>query len=82
MDVELISPGDWVKEQVKAVQDYALVAARSMGNLFTRPRYVADSVEQADIIGVGSVFIVALAGLFTGGRWHRTAALLCNVLAH
>jgi len=67
MNVEPISPNDWVKEQVKAVQDYALVAAISIGNLFIRPRYVADTVQQADLIGVGSVFIVSLAGFFTGG---------------
>src|SRR5436305_2098988 len=35
MDIELISPADWVKQQVKSVQDYTLIASRSLGNLFS-----------------------------------------------
>lgn len=66
MDIELISPSDWLKQQVKSVQDYTLVAARSIGNLFTSPRYFADATQQADLIGWGSLPIVALAGFFTG----------------
>ena len=66
MDIELISPGDWIKEQVKSVQDYTLIAARSIANVFTSPRYVADTTQQADLIGWGSLPIVALTGFFTG----------------
>ena len=66
MDIELISPTDWLKQQVKSVQDYTLVAARSIGNVFTGPRYLADTTQQADLIGWGSLPIVALAGFFTG----------------
>src|SRR5215831_20499475 len=67
MDIELISPGDWLKQQVKSVQDYTLVAARSLANLFIGPRYLADTTEQADLIGWGSLPIVALSGFFIGG---------------
>jgi phospholipid/cholesterol/gamma-HCH transport system permease protein len=66
MDIELISPTDWLKQQIKSVQDYTLVAARSIGNLFTRPRYLADTTQQADLIGWGSLPIIALTGFFTG----------------
>jgi len=54
------------KEQVTAVQDYSLLAGRSLGNLFSRPHYFADTILQADLIGVGSLPIVVLTGFFTG----------------
>ncbi|HTM37952.1 MAG TPA: ABC transporter permease [Terriglobales bacterium] len=66
MDIELISPSDWLKQQVKAVQDYAFIAVRSITNLFTAPRYLADTTQQADLIGWGSLPIIALTGFFTG----------------
>lgn len=67
-------PTDWAKEQVKSVQDYAIVAARSIGTLFTPPRYLADMTQQADLIGVGSLPIVALTGFFTGGALAQNSA--------
>jgi phospholipid/cholesterol/gamma-HCH transport system permease protein len=57
---------DFVKEQIMAVQDYSLLAGRSIGNVFSRPRYLADTVMQGDLIGVGSLPIVVLTGFFTG----------------
>jgi phospholipid/cholesterol/gamma-HCH transport system permease protein len=64
--MELISPLDFAKEKVQAVQDYTLLSVRSITNLFSRPRYFADTVQQADLIGVGSLPIVVLTGFFTG----------------
>lgn len=55
-----------VKERVGAVQDYSLLAGRSISNLFSKPRYMADTLLQADLIGVGSLPIVILIGFFTG----------------
>ena len=60
------SPTELAKDNVKAVQDYSLLAGRSLSNLFGRPRYYADTLLQADLIGVGSLPIVVLIGLFTG----------------
>jgi len=57
---------DFAKEQVQAVQDYSLLAGRSLSNIFTRPRYFADTILQGDLIGVGSLPIVVLTGFFTG----------------
>ena len=54
------------KDRVEAVQDYSLLAGRSLSNLFSQPRYIADTLLQADSIGVGSLPIVVLIGLFTG----------------
>src|SRR5947209_18199681 len=64
--MELISPVDYVKESVLAVQDWATLAGASIRNVFKRPRYMADIIYQADIIGVGSLPIVVLTGFFTG----------------
>ena len=65
--MEFISPTDFAKEKVLAVQEYATLAGRSLGNLFKRPLYVADIVQQADLIGFGSVSIIILTGFFIGG---------------
>jgi phospholipid/cholesterol/gamma-HCH transport system permease protein len=64
--MEIISPVDYVKRSLLAVQEYSLLSARSVTNLFRHPRYISDTVQQADLIGVGSLPIVVLTGLFTG----------------
>jgi phospholipid/cholesterol/gamma-HCH transport system permease protein len=63
----LTSPTDFAKQKVQAVQDYTLLAARSVANVFRKPLYFGDMVRQADLIGVGSLPIVVLTGFFTGG---------------
>ncbi|HTZ83696.1 MAG TPA: ABC transporter permease [Candidatus Acidoferrales bacterium] len=65
--MELISPTEFVKQKVQSVQEYTAMAAESLANLFRRPLYFADMVQQADLIGVGSLPIVVLTGFFTGG---------------
>src|SRR3954468_16508517 len=64
--MELISPVDYVKEATLAVQEWAVLSGQSIKNIFKRPRYMADIIYQADIIGVGSLPIVVLTGFFTG----------------
>jgi phospholipid/cholesterol/gamma-HCH transport system permease protein len=64
--MELISPSDYAKQAVLAVQNYSMLAGRSVANIFRHPRYVADTVQQMDLVGVGSLPIVILTGLFTG----------------
>src|SRR5256885_17118066 len=64
--MELTSPADFAKDIVQSVQDYSLLAGRSLANLFRHPRYFADAIQQADLIGVGSLPIVVLTGMFTG----------------
>jgi phospholipid/cholesterol/gamma-HCH transport system permease protein len=60
------APSEIAKEKVMAVQDYSLLAGRSVSNVFRRPRYLRDMLQQADTIGVGSLPIVVLTGFFTG----------------
>jgi len=57
---------DFFKGKILAVQDYTLLSWRSLRNLFSPPRYLTDTLGQMDIIGVGSLPIVALAGMFIG----------------
>lgn len=64
--MELISPTDFAKEAVLAVQEYSQLSARSLANIFRQPRYLPDWMQQADTIGVGSLPIVVLTGFFTG----------------
>ncbi len=64
--MELISPTEFAKDTVQTVQDYSLLAGRSIANVFRYPRYFADMLQQADLIGVGSLPIVVLTGFFTG----------------
>jgi phospholipid/cholesterol/gamma-HCH transport system permease protein len=64
--MELTSPTEFAKQKVLAVQDYTWMTVQSVTNLFRKPIYFADIVQQADLIGVGSLPIVVLSGFFTG----------------
>ena len=64
--MELISPAEFAKDKVQAIQEYSFLAGQSVTNLFRRPRYMAEMMQQADLIGFGSLPIVVLTGLFTG----------------
>ncbi len=55
-----------LKQRVQHVQDYSILAAQSVSNLFQPPYYWSDILEQMDIIGVGSLPIVILTGFFIG----------------
>src|ERR1700729_3982734 len=55
-----------IKQQVLGVQNYAELLFRSLANLATPPRYWVDTLEQMDLIGVGSLPIVILTGFFIG----------------
>src|SRR5580700_104277 len=59
--------GNFLKLQVLSLQDYSLLALQSISNLFTPPQYWKDTLEQMDVIGVGSLPIVVTASVFIGG---------------
>ena len=52
---------------VYEIQEFTLLCARAVVNIFRKPRYVQDTLQQMDIIGVGSILIIMLTGFFTGG---------------
>lgn len=72
--MELISPTEFAKETVKSVQDYSLLAAQSVANLFRKPGYFADMIQQADLIGFGSLPIIVLTGLSIGAELALNSA--------
>jgi phospholipid/cholesterol/gamma-HCH transport system permease protein len=72
--VKLISPVEFAKGKIKSVQDYAFLAIGSIANLFRRPLYLADAIEQANLIGVGSLPIVLAAVFFTGAALALNSA--------
>jgi len=72
--VELISPVEFAKGKIQAVQDYALLSVQSVTNLFKKPLYIADFIQQADSIGVGSLTITVLTGLSVGGALALNSA--------
>jgi phospholipid/cholesterol/gamma-HCH transport system permease protein len=57
---------EWAKAALLELQEYVKLCGAVGRALVTRPFYHRDVVEQFDIIGVGSVTVVILTGLFTG----------------
>src|SRR5437588_10618222 len=72
--MELISPTELAREKVLSVQEYTFLAWRSVTNLFRTPRYWDDMIQQADIVGVGSLPIVLAACFFTGAALALNSA--------
>jgi len=64
--MELRSPSDVVIEYLAAVQDYTLLSMQAVANLFRRPRYLNETLMQADSIGVGSLPVVIMTGFSIG----------------
>ena len=56
----------WAKDAVLEVQEYVKLLAAVARALVTPPIYYRDIIEQFDSIGIGSLTVVLLAGLFTG----------------
>ncbi len=56
----------WAKDAVLEVQEYVRLLAAVGRAIVTPPIYYRDVIEQFDSIGVGSLTVVLLAGLFTG----------------
>jgi phospholipid/cholesterol/gamma-HCH transport system permease protein len=57
---------DILKPPIAAFQDFVLLSVRAIRNIFRSPHYADDILVQMDVIGVGSLFIVSLIGLFSG----------------
>ena len=58
--------GSWTKSALLEVQEYVLMLGKVTRASFTRPIYGRDIVEQFEAIGVGSLTVVLLTGMFTG----------------
>jgi phospholipid/cholesterol/gamma-HCH transport system permease protein len=55
-----------VKRALSSVQEFSRLVYLTFTSLFSRPRYWRETLDQMDSIGVGSLTIVTLTGLFTG----------------
>src|SRR4051794_1957981 len=53
-------------ESVLSIQDYLVLSGRGLRALITGPRSSRDILDQMDSLGVGSLSIVVLTGMFTG----------------
>ena len=56
----------WTKSALLEVQEYVLLVGKVARGTVTRPFYARDIVEQFEAIGVGSLTVVLLTGMFTG----------------
>jgi len=57
---------DAAKRVVQSLQEFFVLAGKALGFIFVKPFYAADTFQQMDAIGVGSIGIVLLTGFFTG----------------
>jgi phospholipid/cholesterol/gamma-HCH transport system permease protein len=57
---------EWSKDAVLEVQEYVRLLAQVGRAAVTPPIYYRDIIEQFESIGIGSLTVVLLAGLFTG----------------
>jgi phospholipid/cholesterol/gamma-HCH transport system permease protein len=57
---------DRLKAALLEVQEYVRMLGKFARGLVTRPFYLRDTIEQFEAIGVGSLTVVLLTGLFTG----------------
>ena len=74
LTIEFISPIEFAKKKVASIQEYAMLSAQSIANLFRRPLYIADTIQQADLIGFGSLPIVLASVFFTGAALALNSA--------
>jgi phospholipid/cholesterol/gamma-HCH transport system permease protein len=56
----------WLKHGIGEIQEYLKLLAQIARSIVTRPIYTRDIIEQLDAIGIGSMTVVLLTGLFTG----------------
>jgi phospholipid/cholesterol/gamma-HCH transport system permease protein len=57
---------DWTKAALLEVQEYMRMIGKVARGLVSRPYYYRDIIEQFEVIGVGSLTVVVLTGMFTG----------------
>ena len=56
----------WLKNAALETQEYVKLVIAAIGGAASPPIYTHDIVEQFDALGVGSLTVVVLTGLFTG----------------
>jgi phospholipid/cholesterol/gamma-HCH transport system permease protein len=57
---------EWLKAALLELQEYVRMLGKVARGLVSRPYYYRDIIEQFDAIGIGSLTVVLLTGMFTG----------------
>lgn len=57
---------NWLKRFAFGLQEMFLFFLRMLAGIFSRPFYAAETMEQMYLIGVGSLYLVVLTGIFAG----------------
>lgn len=57
---------NWLKHFAYESQALFRFSVRTVGAIFTPPMYVAETLEQMYLIGVGSLYLIVLTGIFAG----------------
>ncbi len=57
---------DWLKAPIGAVQEFLVLTGRAFQNILRKPHYWDDTAIQMDLIGVGSLPVILMAGFFSG----------------
>jgi phospholipid/cholesterol/gamma-HCH transport system permease protein len=65
----------WLKHAALETQEYVKLIGAAFQGLISRPIYTHDIVEQFDALGVGSLTVVLLTGLFTGAALASQSGL-------
>ena len=55
-----------IKLTISELQNFYLLVLQSVSNLFKRPVYLRDLIEQMDYTGAGTMIIIILVALFVG----------------
>ena len=65
----------WLKNAALETQEYMRLVGAALRGLVSPPIYKHDIVEQFDLLGVGSLTVVLLTGLFTGAALASQSGL-------
>jgi phospholipid/cholesterol/gamma-HCH transport system permease protein len=65
----------WLKNAALETQEYVRLVGTAVANTFSPPIYRHDIIEQFDLLGVGSLTVVVLTGLFTGAALASQSGL-------
>jgi phospholipid/cholesterol/gamma-HCH transport system permease protein len=65
----------WLKHAALETQEYVRLLAAAFHGVFSPPIYRHDIIEQFDALGVGSLTVVLLTGLFTGAALASQSGL-------
>jgi phospholipid/cholesterol/gamma-HCH transport system permease protein len=68
-------PARWLKHAALETQEYVRLLIAAVGGTFSPPIYRHDIIEQLDLLGVGSLTVVLLTGLFTGAALASQSGL-------